>query len=221
MRCRESGPKTTERQATAFAHSMAGCPIACSHEDPGALASTPHRSSWWGSTRNGIRRAGVRRSRPPIRAWTIRRLRLTMQGTSTSMPWLSSTAYSKRRCGGAWTNRALGWMPSPSSGGSKTADLHHPYTPQPGSVGTCPEHDSLRPARHREDVAHRHARGGGRRESGSGCGGAGGTRHCEAPVRRAPRRRMDRDGDVPPEHDLRRLRSTRSTAATSPGSSVS
>ena len=160
MRCRESGPKTTERQATAFAHSMAGCPIACSHEDPGALASTPHRSSWWGSTRNGIRRAGVRRSRPPIRAWTIRRLRLTMQGTSTSMPWLSSTAYSKRRCGGAWTNRALGWMPSPSSGGSKTAevDLHHPYTPQPGSVGTCPEHDSLRPARHREDVAHRHAR---------------------------------------------------------------
>ncbi len=47
------------------------------------------------------------------------------------MPWLSSTAYSKRRCGGAWTNRALGWMPSPSSGGSKTADLHHPYTPNP------------------------------------------------------------------------------------------
>ena len=64
----------------------------------------------------------------------------------------------------------------------------------------------LRPAGYREDLAHGHARGGdhrGRRGQQVSTGGSPGR---QAPIRRVSRCRSDRDGDVYPEHHLRRLR---------------
>ena len=73
-------------------------------------------------------------------------------------------AYSKKHAGGAWrrpstrldAQSVVWWSPQ---------GLQDPPRPTPpprpgGSAGACPEHDPLRPARHREDVAHRHARCG-------------------------------------------------------------
>ena len=79
------------------------------------------------------------------------------------MLWISLTDYSKRRGDAAWMGRALGWMLNPSSGGLRKA----PTSASTPSVGACLEHDPLRPARYRENVAHRHACSGGCRESGS------------------------------------------------------
>lgn len=79
---------------------------------------------------------------------------------------------------------------------------------RPEKTGASSEPDSLRPARHRKDVAHRHARGGDRRRTARARGGAGSAdepRRRQGPVRQAPARRPDRDGDVPPEHHLRGL----------------
>ena len=45
MPCRESGPKMTKRPATAFAHSMAVFPPACSDEGPQAPALMPRPTS--------------------------------------------------------------------------------------------------------------------------------------------------------------------------------
>ena len=82
--------------------------------------------------------------------------------------------------------------------GSKPPDP----SPPPAVAVPSSESDPLWPARHREDVAYRRARGGDHRGPERARGGAGTPHRCQAPVRRASMQGSDRDGDVPPEHHL-------------------